>query len=200
MTIEEKLENFRDISLKTATEISSRDLSDFKAELEKAFEEHQESAMRRRDQMIARETNECRIQSNKELVSEQLACRKKLSDAEEELTEELFAQVKERLCEFRKTAGYTAYLQNALAQIMEYGAGGEIAVEIDETDKHLVPDLAKLTGNKAVFNLVKEKIPGGLRAIIPGKNIMIDRSFEQRLEELHESFRLEMKLNQTDKR
>ncbi len=200
MTIEEKLTYFGDVSRETAKELSQKELADFRNGLEKVFKEHQETSVRRRDHRIAAETNECRIASNKELVSEQLACRKKLADTEEELTKALFADVEERLAAFRKTAGYTAYLQNALAQIIEYGKGGEITVEIDETDKHLVPDLVKLTGNKAAFNLVKEKIPGGLRAVIPAKNIMIDRSFAQKLMELRDSFRLEMKLNQTDKR
>ena len=200
MTIEEKLENFSNISLETAKNISRKELAEYKEGLEEAFREHQDGVMRRRDHMIAAETNECRIESNKALAREQLACRKTLSDAEETLTEELFADVKERLQAFKKTPGYTAYLQNALAQILEYGEGGNVSVEIDETDRHLVPELARLTGNKAVFHVVKESFPGGLRAIIPGKNIMVDRSFEKKFGELKESFRLEMKLNQMDKR
>ena len=194
MTIEEKLENFSEISLETAKNMSISELEKYQKMLDEAFLAHKKTAEQRAEQMRDVLSAESRIESNRLLSSEFLSCRKRIGDTEEELTEALFSDAAEKLDAFRKTPGYSGHLKNLIAKGMEYAAGAHMKIEIAEQDRDLIPALRAVTKDQAEFAVYKSDMPGGLRILIPEKNIMLDRTFRQKFYELKENYQLEQEL------
>ena len=69
---------------------------------------------------------------------------------------------------------------------METYSDYDITIYIDVDDSYLLDDLVKQTGGHIEIN--KNSFLGGIRTIVPSKNILIDSSFKSRLTEEKEAF------------
>lgn len=79
MTIEEKMEHFRSISLESANNQSAESLSNYKKSLDDELEVHKENSARLAEESKRAQLNQVRANSKKQLSSAQMAIKKDLT-------------------------------------------------------------------------------------------------------------------------
>ena len=180
MTIEEKMDHFRSLSLESASSKSAESLSSYKQSLD------DETASQLAEESKKALMNQVRANSKKKLSSEQMKIKKELTQKQSAIKIEVFDRVREKLLEYRKTNDYLVYLENQIKNIMSEYSDVDITIYIDPNDSSLLDELkSKTGGNIEIYN---KEFLGGTRTIVPEKNILIDNSFKTRLADQQDLF------------
>lgn len=186
MTTEEKLQHFLQSSMEDARSQSSNMVEEYRAALNKIFEEHKEEKQRQAALQIKTESDDLERQKNKEVSKAQLHIKRKLSRKQSELKEKLFAEVKNLLAEYMESPAYEQLLISQIKSAKEYAGNQEAIIYIDPADS------PKLTALEAAcqtqLTISEYGFLGGCRTVIPVRNILIDHSFETKLNEVKENF------------
>ena len=212
MTIEEKMDHFRSLSLESASSKSAESLSSYKQSLDDDLELHKETASQLAEESKKALMNQVRANSKKKLSSEQMKIKKELTqkqsaiicfmikvleflllllilhllELQSAIKIEVFDRVREKLLEYRKTNDYLVYLENQIKNIMSEYSDVDITIYIDPNDSSLLDELkSKTGGNIEIYN---KEFLGGTRTIVPEKNILIDNSFKTRLADQQDLF------------
>ena len=188
MTTEEKLQHFTMYAMEEARNKSNTMLREYREALEKIFQEHQEKKKRQADLEIKPETVRLVGQNNKQFSEAQIEIKRTLSRRQSELKEKLFVEVKDRLARFFETREYHQMLVKQLREAREFAGGEEVLLYIDPSDAQYQYSIEAEVG--APVTVSTYSFLGGTRAVLPARNILIDNSFESKLEEAKESFQL----------
>ena len=97
MTIEEKLQHFYTASIDSAMKEAQQVQTQHQEALDKIFQEHKETKERQIQSHIQAETDNLKREINKTVSARQLEYRRLLSDKTEEIKQQLFHDVAERL-------------------------------------------------------------------------------------------------------
>jgi len=186
MTTEEKLQHFLDVSIERATQKSSTMINDYTEALNQIFEQHKKDAIRKADLQVKLGADSLEHDKNKELLKEQMRIKKETSLLQEELEEKLFAEVKNLLEQYMTTEEYQTLLIQQIKEAKKFAGKEKIVIYIDPADSLKLLDLESATN--AELTISEYSFIGGTRAIIHSKNILIDNSFETKLNELKEAF------------
>ena len=157
------------------------------------FVEHKEVKNRQAESELKAESDKLKRDFNKEISKEQLLIKRQLSAVTSELRERLFAEVEQKLLEFKKTPAYRDMLFRQVKEALDFAAGDEMTVYLDPSDTHLADAITEeinITGFAPVIS--KESFQGGMRAVIRSKNILIDNSFTTLMNDEKEKFTLEV--------
>ena len=176
MTTEEKLQNFYNHSLDSANREAERVIGDHQKALDKIFEEHKATARR--------QAEKAKRDVNKTLSADQLHIRRKLSRKNLELKEKLFKEVREKLTAYKKDPSYEEYLERKIREAVTFAGNDKLTLYLDPSDEAHKASLEQ----KLSVTLSAMPFLGGVRAVIPEKNILIDNSFETLLNEERENF------------
>lgn len=190
MTIEEKLEHFQTLCFQDARERSERMLNDYTDSLRKILEEHKRDARRQADMQVAAETETIKREINKELSLEQINIKREFSVKQEDLKKMLMTELRNRLALFMESQDYVRLLENQVKKAQEFAAGAPITIYMDPCDADKVNRIALHTG--AELTLSQYSFLGGTRAVIPSRNILIDNSFQSKLEEAEANFQFRL--------
>ena len=182
MTTEEKLKHFQDICMEDARERSARMLDDYMKALEGAYEEHTADARRRADMQVEAETEKLEREINKRLSIGQLDLKREFSHRQEEL--------KDKLANFMETQEYQRLLDHQVKAVKEFAGDEELIVYMDPSDVDKVQRIA--LHHNASIKISEYSFNGGTRAVIPGKHILIDNSFETKLNEARHAFKFDL--------
>lgn len=188
MTTEEKLQHFTMYAMEDAREKSDSMLREYTEALEKIFREHQEAKRRQEDLEIRTETERLVRENNKQFSEAQIEIRRTLSRQQEELKNKLFVEVKDMLARYAETREYHQMLVKQLREAVKFAGGEEVILYIDPSDAHNKYSIETEVG--APVTVSSYSFLGGTRAVLPGRNILIDNSFETRLADARERFRL----------
>lgn len=186
MTTEEKLQHFFEFSISRAEQEASETIEEHQKALDTMYEEHCSTRRRQAEAYLDAETERIKRDINKTLSSRQLHIRQELSAKQQELKEKLFAKVKERMLAFKSTPAYLDYLCNKLREAEEFSDGTELIVYLDASDEGLLGALKDRTGYTA--RISPKAFGGGIRAVLPAKNILIDNSYLTLLDEEKEAY------------
>lgn len=186
MTIEEKMEHFKSISLESANSQSVQSLSSYKHSLDEDLEAYKESAAQMAEESKRARMNQVSSISKKQLTSAQMQIKKELTQTQMSLKSHLFTLVTDKIKEYRKTSEYTQFLIKQINNIISEYADLDIIIYIDPEDSALLNTLETSTGGNIQIN--KTEFLGGTRTIVPEKNILIDNSFKSRLADEQEQF------------
>ena len=85
-------------------------------------------------------------------------------------------EVKELLSDFTKTDEYLDYLCSKIREAARFADGEEMTIYISPSDKEKQTELEKRTG--MTITISEYDFMGGMRAVIRGRNILIDHSFQ----------------------
>ena len=192
MTIEEKLQHFREACMADAMAASEKILSDYKNALEKDFLDYQNSEIKLADMEVKTETTRIDKEINKELALEQIKLRMELSKKAAELKEKIFTQLDGRLADYQASPEYEALLDSQIERALKFAGDDEVKIYIDPNDEALAHELSVKHGID--ISISKYPFHGGMRAVIPAKNILIDNSFEKKIAEAKEKFDVEMEV------
>lgn len=193
LTTEEKLQHFYDLSIEGAQADAQKLIDTRKAALDKMFIEHKEVKNRQAESELKAESDKLKRDFNKEISKEQLLIKRQLSAVTSELRERLFAEVKQRLLEFKTTPAYREMLCRQVKEALDFAAGDEMTVYLDPSDANLADAIIEtldITGFAPTVS--KESFLGGMRAVIRSKNILIDNSFTTLMNDEKEKFTLEV--------
>ena len=172
MTTEEKLKHFQDICM------------------EDAYEEHTADARRRADMQVEAETEKLEREINKWLSIGQLDLKREFSRRQEELKDKLFVELKDKLANFMETQEYQRLLDHQVKAVKEFAGDEELIVYMDPSDVDKVQRIA--LHHNASIKISEYSFNGGTRAVIPGKHILIDNSFETKLNEARHAFKFDL--------
>ena len=182
MTTEEKLKHFQDICMEDARERSAKMLDDYMNALEKAYEEHTADARRRADMQVEAETEKLEREINKRLSIGQLDLKREFSHRQEEL--------KDKLANFMETQEYQQLLDRQVKEAKAFAGDEELIIYMDPSDGDKLQRIAM--HHNASIKLSEYSFTGGIRAVIPGKHILIDNSFETKLSEARHEFKFDL--------
>ena len=176
--------------MEDARERSARMLDDYMKALEGAYEEHTADARRRADMQVEAETEKLEREINKRLSIGQLDLKREFSRRQEELKDKLFVELKDKLANFMETQEYQRLLDHQVKAVKEFAGDEELIVYMDPSDVDKVQRIA--LHHNASIKISEYSFNGGTRAVIPGKHILIDNSFETKLNEARHAFKFDL--------
>ena len=185
MTIEEKLEHFESLCYGDATE-RNKMLADYTASLRSILEEHKRDARRQSDMQVDAEVEKIEHEINKQLSIEQINIKREYSQKQEELKTMLISELRNRLALFMDSADYQRFLESEVKKALEFAQDAPMTVYLDPSDEDKLNRIALHTG--AEIKLSDTTFLGGIQAVIPSKNILIDNSFKTKLAEISDKF------------
>ena len=192
MNIEDKLEHFVDVSKQTAMQRSNALVADYKEQLDNSFEDHKAEAIRKSELAQKSAADSLQRAHRKELSHEQLKIKRELSVRSSQLKNQLFTEVLEMIAAFRKTPEYVEVLKNQIQKARtEVSDTEDMTIYIDPEDSAYLEQLSAETDTKLTVS--SYSFMGGTRAVIPSKNILIDESFQSKLEEVRDHFNFNTK-------
>lgn len=186
MTTEEKLKHFLEITVQDANSLGNKMVSDYQKSLDNLFNEHKENAIRQSEFHIKVEREHAKRDANIELTRQQLHIKRKITRKQTDLKDQLFEKVTQLINEFMETEEYTTLLINKIMKAKEYAGNQYIIIYIDPKDASKKELLEERTGMS--LKISEYSFIGGIRTVIPYKNILIDESFEKKIETAKENF------------
>lgn len=186
MTTEEKLQHFYEVSMDTAREEATKVLDEYKAALETEMERHKQEKQAASESQFKIDSDNAAREINKALSAEHLHIKRKLSKKQQKLKESIFAEVEKLLDDFSKKPEYTDWLEDKIKQSLEIAENDSVQIYLTAKDSAKAEELTKRTG---ITPLISETdFLGGIRAVIPEKNILIDNTFLTAFENEKERF------------
>lgn len=186
MEINEKLDIFYRATIEAA-EGQSREL--LKGQ-ERIYREMLEAYEKKKQEEQQTKTNAAKAGVRREInraASEQMTEIKKHFHAEQEKRrEELFAVVEDKIRAFRGTEDYVRLLKDKIRAVQDFAGEEEFTVYLDPGDEPLRERLAQEAG--CVLAVDAKPFGGGIRAVIPTKNVLFDESFSEKLKKEREVF------------
>ena len=170
---------------------SAKMLDEYTTALEQTFAEHQASANRRAGQQVALEKKQIEREFNKKLSLEQINIKREFGKKQDELKDQLFLELTDRLTRYMKTPEYTTLLNSQIKKALELANKEFITIYIDPADEEKVMDLT--LPQSADIRVSEYAFMGGIRAVIPSRHILIDNSFQTKLSEAKRDFRFHVK-------
>lgn len=186
MTTEEKLQHFYEVSMDTAREEATKVLNEYKTALETEMEHHKQEKQAASENQFKIATDNAAREINKALSAEHLHIKRKLSKKQQQLKESIFAEVEDLLEDFSKKPEYIDWLEDKIKHSLEIAENDSVQIYLTAKDSAKAEELKKRTG---ITPLISETdFLGGIRAVIPEKNILIDNTFLTAFENEKERF------------
>ena len=177
--------------------------------LEKTFEEHKADTRRREKLQLSQETEKIEREINKQLAVGQIEIRRTLGMKQEELKDKLFVELRDMLANYletqegrnlpvvhcvKNTPGWEL-LERQVQHAVEFAGTDQVIIYLDPVDEDKLNRLALHNGN-AELRISEYSFTGGTRAVIPARHILIDNSFQTKLEEAREKFHFDLSLTE----
>lgn len=188
MTLDEKLEHFYSSVIDSATKQNIEIVEDYKKILQKNFDDRKEVALRKAEANYRMASDNIIRERNRRLSAETMEIRRKVLERTAEITDQIFDEVRQKINDFMQTPAYDELLSTQIIQAKTFAKGDVITVYINPSDENKIPELEKRTG--ITLTLSNRDFIGGIRAVIPSHNILIDNSFFTKLEEAKTNFSL----------
>lgn len=189
MTIEEKLQHFYDVSVEEARSNADQIIRESKETLDQMLKAHKKNRRVSAEADIKAETENVRHEVNKALSAEQLTIKRNWNQKQHDLRDRLFEEVKGLLKEFMTTPEYDAYLCKKIAEAKDFAGSDELQIYLTAGDGGKASALSQKTGVDLLVS--QDDFLGGIKAIIPSKNILIDSSFLESIRSMSRNFKFD---------
>ena len=154
--------------------------------LTNVLNQHKGEANRQSDVRIKAETVSARQQQNMAVSKAQLELKREYGKRQKELKQELFQEVLKELQEFMKTDEYKELLVAYIEKAARFTNGEDLKIYINPSDADKKEWLEERTG--MTLTVSKENFVGGVRAVVKGRNVLIDHAYKGALEEEFQDF------------
>lgn len=189
LTSEEKLKHFEESAIGRANELSEEMLSEYQASLNKNSREYQDSKNQQALLKVKTEIQNLKRESNISLSREQMNIKRNYIQKMEELTGQLFAEVRDKVENYKKTPEYAQLLERQIREIQKIAGEKEYEICLSPSDGDKCEALRQKTG--ANLKLSGEAFLGGTRGMLDHQRILVDYSFDSRMRELQDNFTFE---------
>lgn len=191
MNIEEKLDNFYEVSIEHARKKCMAELEAYGENLDRLFEEHRQQAERQAKLTRKAEKDEIRRISNMEISREQLRLRHELSAHVEDLETRLFEEAQELIGEFRGTPAYIDWLKKQIEEEISFDPQADLRIYICASDEVYLEELRGMCSRDNVEIMISaEDFGGGSRGVIHSRNILIDNSMKKKIADVRDAYQL----------
>lgn len=188
MTLDEKLEQFYNATIESATNQNLKITGEYKDSLAKILEDHKKDTLKKSEASYQLESENLIREKNRTLSSASINIKRRLSEKTFSLIDDLFRDVRKKLEAYMKTEEYISLLIKQILNAKEFARKDEVIIYINSSDSHLKEMLEEKT--KVILTISVDDFIGGTRAVIHHKNILIDHSFSSKTQEVKESFTL----------
>ena len=186
MNLDVKLDHFYQSVIDEATHESDSILVEYKASLNKIYEEKKAEYEAKAKARLKVETDNIYREKNKQLSNEAVEIRKTLSMKSQELKDRLFNDIQHKVMEYMETPEYDKLLEAQITSAIKFARGEAITIYINASDSSKKDSLERATG--AELTISNTDFMGGTRAVIHSKHVLIDNSFATRLAEEKNNF------------
>lgn len=186
MTLEEKMEHLQAVSMEEARAEGNAIIDNYRAALKKVLEDHKDEAILQSQTRIKGETVNARQQLNQATAKAQLELKRKQGKIQQELKDKIFEETMTLVSDYMKTEEYEDFLVRCIRKAVTFADGEEMTIYINPSDGQKQSDLEKASGAKLTVSA--EDFIGGVRAVIRGRNILIDNSFKTQLRNEYDRF------------
>lgn len=186
MTLEEKIAHLQASSMEEARAEGNAIIENYREALEKVLKDHKEEKRSQAETRIKAEQIHARQQLNQATAKAQLELKRRTGKVQLELKDKIFKEALTLVQDFMKTDSYEDYLVKAIHKAVAFASGEEMTIYINPTDEARRPALEKATGT--LLTVSTEDFIGGMRAVIRGRNILIDNSFKTQLHNEYDKF------------
>ncbi len=186
MTTEEKLQHFYDVSVGEAIEESNKLIEAHRQELEQQFNLCKQEKDKEIEALLKAESDRASREINKSLSASQLEIKRNWTKNQNGLKDQLFQEVKELLMQFTKTSDYDEYLVRKIHEVKDFAGEDEISIYLAPCDRDKLEQLSAKTG--MTLQISDQDFWGGVKAMIPKKNILIDNSFQSAFQAERQNF------------
>ena len=182
MTIEERIAHIQEAAMEEAR-MKADSITNEKM-LSGIFNQHRDEALRQSEVRIRGELINARQQQNMAASRAQIELKREYGKRQKELKKKLFEEVEQKLQEYMKTDEYKRALVRYIEKALRFANGEELTIYINPTDADKQEFLEEHTGMK----LSKEDFVGGVRAVVHGRNVLIDHAYKGELENEYQKF------------
>ena len=189
MTIEDKLNHFKVITMESVQKQCDKEFDEYKKNMDDFYENHVREAKEQSEQRVNILADGISRKASKDYTAKQFELKRNLNTRKQEITKEIFDRVTERLKEYMKTEAYDKLIKKQTDEAKKIAKSNDIVIELASGDGEHIEMLKKYSGLN--IKLSDDDFVGGIRAMVPEKNIYIDNSFESMLEEIKEDYILE---------
>ncbi len=188
MKISEKMDIFYQATIDAANEQAEKMLQEYKGSYEESLEEYEKKRQNAMEAGIRLAKERLRKTVNREASEEILKAKMTYHAKQEEKREELFALVQEKLNDYRKSDAYPAYLKEKVQKAVAFADGKAVIVSLDKDDEKYL-DMLKNEFH-CEWKISDTSLGGGIKAVIPEKNVLVDESLDAKFatEKEHFSF------------
>lgn len=186
MEISEKLDIFYRAAIDAANEQSTAMLEKYRLGYEENLSEYRQEKQREQATRERIVQERVRKEVNRALSEELVSLKKQYHKAQEARKEALFALVEEKLAAYRGTEEYEELLERKITDALQLARGRKLRIYMDPADADLKERLEARCGCALLVSAYA--FGGGIRAVIPERNMLIDESFDSRLAREREQF------------
>ena len=186
MTIDERVAHLQEAAMEEARAKANAIVKQHEQTLTNVLNQHKGEANRQSDVRIKAETVSARQQQNMAVSKAQLELKREYGKRQKELKQELFQEVLKELQEFMKTAEYKELLVAYIEKAARFTNGEDLKIYINPSDADKKEWLEERTG--MTLTVSKENFVGGVRAVVKGRNVLIDHAYKGALEEEFQDF------------
>ncbi|OUN07576.1 hypothetical protein B5G43_04390 [Flavonifractor sp. An92] len=196
--LSKKLERFTSILLAEATAENERTLNELKKRHDAALESAEDRVLLEAYEYIHGEVSRIRGEQGRKVSQRLLENKRALSRRREEIADEVFALVRERIAAFTRTPAYRQRLQELLKESLAALPGAEdVVVTLREEDLPLAKDLRAAAGRPITVEAGPIRL-GGLIVRSDSLGLRADASFDCAMAGLDGHFARVVGLSLTD--
>ena len=111
---------------------------------------------------------------------------KKFSSRKTEISQQVNETVMQMIEDYKKTEDYLKLLVSYISDAARFADGQPLMIYISASDEDKKDYLEQYTGMTVTIS--EEDFIGGVRSVIPGRNILIDHSFRGALEKEYQEY------------
>jgi V/A-type H+-transporting ATPase subunit E len=192
MSLEEKLEHFKDTILKDAASERNKILTDMKVDVEKRLHAEKTKFERQAEEFLRKELASAENIKNSIISRAIMESKQLLMQTREEIIEAIYTDAKEKLLAFINSEQYLPYLLDLIKYSCKTAGEGQLAVYVSEKDMELLSplleDVKRNLPAGTTFEVAGDDILGGCRVLNYTQDIMVNNALLQKLEASKDSF------------
>lgn len=189
LTVEEKMEHFKNVSLEDASKKSNELLTNYKHDLDEQFEKHKKQYTETSKIIEDTKISEAKLEAKRALAKAQAEIKREVSNHHNEIKNYIFSEVNKKIDAYKQTAAYKEALISHIKSVKEQFEGEDILFLIDKSDENLLSSLKDQVKNIEISNT---PFVGGIKAMIEARNILVDYSFKTKLSEEQDNFTISL--------
>lgn len=179
MTLEDKLSYMQSAVMEDARAGANQIITSYRDGLEKLFNEHKSESLLSSQTQIKSESVKAKQQLNQSCAKAHLDLKREENRLTQTLKNNIFKEVKTLLTEYMKTPEYEAYLTACIQGVLKIAGDDEKTIFLSPSDQAMKDTLEVKNG--VTLTISEEDFVGGIRTLIPTRNILVDDSFETKL-------------------